>query len=330
MKKELKGFCVGALLTSTVLFCIPAFADSIVKSIKVTVNTITVKVNGNKVTADNFLYNGRTYVQLRSICDLLGKDLSWDKATNTADIKDKKTDDTQKNQQGQQEGNKDTKQPQSNDTTKPTVTSVTTINGNTVEVLFSEKLDRASAEKVSNYSAAQMYGKKASLSISKAELDSIGTKVTLTTDGQEAATLYNISISNVCDAAGNIMDKSSNTLVGMGNGTSNSTPSDSTAKFEATYVKANSLTSLEIGFANKVDQVTAESIANYKINEKYGSKDNVAVVNAELSSDGKKVILTTAAMKLNILYSISFTDIKDIYGGMIDITKPLVFVANPQ
>lgn len=196
MKKELKGFIAGVLLTSTVVVCAPAFAGSILKSIKVAVNSVTVTVNGEKVTADNFVYEGRTYVQLRNICELLGKDLTWDKATSTAGINDKKVDNTQQGSNTedkqpqatatantQQSGNTENKQPQTIDSTKPTVTSVSATTGTSVEVLFSEKVDKVSAENTSNYSITLRYGSKSVLPISKATLDSTGTKVTLTTSG---------------------------------------------------------------------------------------------------------------------------------------------------
>jgi len=49
-------------------------------------NTITIYVNGAKVEADNFVYDGRTYVPLRKISEMLTKDVSWDQLTNTASI----------------------------------------------------------------------------------------------------------------------------------------------------------------------------------------------------------------------------------------------------
>ncbi len=332
MRKELKGFVAGVLLTSTIVVCVPVFAGSVVKSIKVAVNSITVKVNGEKVKADNFVYEGRTYVQLRNICDLLGKDLTWDKDTNTAGINDKKVENTQ------QGTNTETKQPQptvspeksqSTDSTKPTVTSVSAVNGTSVEVLFSEKVDKASAENTSNYSIALRYGSKSALPISIATLDSTGTKVTLITSGQAAATLYNIDTANVSDTSGNIMDKDSKTFVGMNGGGTDTTPPSNSEKLTAQSITVLSLDTFEVAFSQKLDKSTAENPSNYLLTEKYGAKEKVQVVKAVLDSTGTKVVLTTSTLERGLLLTISFSGIRDIYGGTADETQSLIFASTP-
>jgi hypothetical protein len=49
-------------------------------------NTLTIQVNGTKVSADNFLYNDTTYVPLRAISEMLGKDVGWNAVTRVASI----------------------------------------------------------------------------------------------------------------------------------------------------------------------------------------------------------------------------------------------------
>lgn len=58
------------------------------ESIGVYRNLIKLDVNGQRVTLDNFLYNSRTYVPMREVAELLGKDVGWNSITKTASIND--------------------------------------------------------------------------------------------------------------------------------------------------------------------------------------------------------------------------------------------------
>ena len=88
MKKDLKGFIVGVLVT-VVLMSTVAFAAGTKQNIEVVFNSVNLAVNGRKVAADNILYKGTTYVPLRSVAEMLGKKVAWDQKTNTASINDK-------------------------------------------------------------------------------------------------------------------------------------------------------------------------------------------------------------------------------------------------
>ncbi|HWP95429.1 MAG TPA: stalk domain-containing protein [Syntrophomonadaceae bacterium] len=90
MKRELKGFLVGVILTA-VLTTSSAFAEGIIQNIAVELNSINISVNGQKVAADNILYNGRTYVPISIVAQMFGKEVGWDANTNTASINDKAT-----------------------------------------------------------------------------------------------------------------------------------------------------------------------------------------------------------------------------------------------
>lgn len=87
--KQLKIFMSGVLLSSFFMFSFSTFADSITKMIEVTLNSVNIQVNGKTIDGDNILYNGKTYVPLRVISEMLNKDVDWDSKTNTANIKDK-------------------------------------------------------------------------------------------------------------------------------------------------------------------------------------------------------------------------------------------------
>lgn len=79
MKKFISGLLIG-LLISTSVFAIKA---------DILLNSIKVKVNGKDVAAENIMYNSRTYVPLRAIGEILGKNVIWDEKTSTANINDK-------------------------------------------------------------------------------------------------------------------------------------------------------------------------------------------------------------------------------------------------
>jgi len=90
MKKTIKGFVVGVVITTMLMST--ALGAGVKKTIEVAFNSINLTVNGKKVNADNIVYQGTTYVPLRVAGELLGKEVGWDQATNTASINDKVAD----------------------------------------------------------------------------------------------------------------------------------------------------------------------------------------------------------------------------------------------
>lgn len=87
MKKVIKVLVVLTVVLT--LLMSTALGDTIAKTIEVVYNSVNLTVNGQKIAADNILYNGTTYVPLRAVADALGKDVGWDQATMTASINDK-------------------------------------------------------------------------------------------------------------------------------------------------------------------------------------------------------------------------------------------------
>ena len=87
MKKELKGFICGCIVTTLVSGI--TFAAGQFKTIDVLENDITVMVDGNVLEKPNFLYNDTTYLPLRAVAEAVGKPVDYDEATNTAFIGEK-------------------------------------------------------------------------------------------------------------------------------------------------------------------------------------------------------------------------------------------------
>lgn len=88
MKKELKGFVCG-FTAMAVLSVGVASASGFWDTINVLRNDISVVVNGENITADNFLYNDTTYLPLRAVAEAVGKPVDYDAARNIAYLGEK-------------------------------------------------------------------------------------------------------------------------------------------------------------------------------------------------------------------------------------------------
>jgi len=86
MKREIRGFIIGVIAT----LAISVSAEGLWQKIDVLASGINIVVNERKIVMPNFLYNNTTYVPIRAISKALGMDIEYDKATNTAHIKEKK------------------------------------------------------------------------------------------------------------------------------------------------------------------------------------------------------------------------------------------------
>lgn len=63
-----------------------SLGDDLSETIKVQRNKVILEVNSVRVATDNFLYNGTTYVPIRAVSELLGKDVGWNAYTYVASI----------------------------------------------------------------------------------------------------------------------------------------------------------------------------------------------------------------------------------------------------
>lgn len=88
-KKSLYAFILVLALIAPVLLH-NSLAQSSGEMIKAYRNNVTLEVNGTRVGADNFIYNGTTYVPMRAIAEMLGKEVGWNAFTYIASINDLK------------------------------------------------------------------------------------------------------------------------------------------------------------------------------------------------------------------------------------------------
>ncbi len=76
MKKNFKFLLIGVLIGALTVG-VTAMADALWEKIDVVRNQIIVKINGETLSADNFLYNNTTYVPIRAVAEALGKDVNF-------------------------------------------------------------------------------------------------------------------------------------------------------------------------------------------------------------------------------------------------------------
>lgn len=203
------------------------------------------------------------------------------------------------------------------DATKPTVSAVAAQDYNEILVTFNEGIDGAIT-----LTAAEKYGTKAALeivSITQTAKD----KFKVITAAQKAATLYSVEISAAKDFGGNEMVKdTAMSFVGI---------AKPTAKQTVKEAKVVDSLTVELYFNLKSEKVSAETIANYVVTEKYGAKTAIAVTKAELiaktTTKDEHVKMTLASdTKAATLYNIAVTNVKSLYDTVLDADQSTTFV----
>ncbi len=78
------GVLIGCMITAT-----PVLAESVLTKIDVVLNGVNVQLEGEDVDVNSILYNGSTYLPMRKVAELVGKDIEWHGETMTANIVEK-------------------------------------------------------------------------------------------------------------------------------------------------------------------------------------------------------------------------------------------------
>ena len=169
------------------------------------------------------------------------------------------------------------------------------VNGDTqIDVVFSEPLDKTSAETISNYSINN------GVRVLGAVLDESNlTTVSLVTTPHERGTSYVLIVNNVADLDGN--------AVAAGTSRSYDIPqsSDDNSPPELTTVEIIDPSHLNVIFSESVEQVSAETVGNYSID------NGIQVVQAQLQSNPAVVQLTTTQHQNNVTYTLTVTGVTD-------------------
>lgn len=197
------------------------------------------------------------------------------------------------------------------DMSKPIITSFDRITSRVYVITFSEPVDNGSATNASNYSIS------GGLKVTALQLSSDKRQVTLTTSTQSENTKYWLTVKNVKDLAGNVMDTRSDlSFVGSSDATK---PTIVESEF-----KVNADASLTIKFSEKVNRDIAVQTGRYSIN-------GLTIISASLDNEGRTVTLRTSAQQDKTVYSLTVSGIPDLAGNVMDTKSGLLFggISNP-
>ena len=100
MKRQIKSYFLGFLSATLLLASLNAYASDIFSAISVVLNKVNVSLEGNIVgpAGSNYqlsngtlvpysiLYKGTTYLPMRKLAELLGKNVTWNPDGNIAGI----------------------------------------------------------------------------------------------------------------------------------------------------------------------------------------------------------------------------------------------------
>lgn len=95
-KHFLNGLILGIMMTF-ILSSILVFSEDLKDTIEVVFNSVNLEVNGEKIKIDNILYDGTTYIPIRKVAKMVGKEVKWDSKTRTVSINESKNDDKVEN-----------------------------------------------------------------------------------------------------------------------------------------------------------------------------------------------------------------------------------------
>ncbi len=187
------------------------------------------------------------------------------------------------------------------DTTPPEVTSASILTATSVSVTFSEALEQNSAQNTGNYSITN------GITVSGAVLSSDGKKVTLTTSAHTSGQSYVVTVNNVKDLAGNVVNPNANTA-------GYSFFNDTTPP-ELVGASLSDTTNVVVVFSEEMDSISIGNKNNYSIN------NNITINSVVVFSNHQKVMLNTSAHKVGAWFTLTVNNVKDKAGNLINPDK---------
>ncbi len=180
------------------------------------------------------------------------------------------------------------------DTTAPTVTAVVAPLPQQVDVVFSEPVEKTSAENAANYAI------EPNLRVHAAVLDQNGRVVHLTTDEQQDGRTYTLHVSGVRDRASPPNVIASSTSISY---TYHAVDRQAPA---IVGVELKGAEHLVVRFSEPVERTTAEDVSNYEI------VPSLQILAARLDTSHTAVELTTAPHSPGVTYTLRVKNIADL------------------
>lgn len=176
--------------------------------------------------------------------------------------------------------------------------SAIVVSNSEVEVEFSRKVEKISAEDISNYDINN------DLEVTEAFLAEDGKTVTLITSNQTGGAKYMLEINNIYDNFDNMLSYSKAYFIGVSKDT---TPLNYTVK--------SGENKIILTFNKRVEKESAENVFNYILDSSLGY-----AATATLDDTGKIVTLLTKAHENGKVYTIKIENIADLAGTTIKST----------
>lgn len=209
---------------------------------------------------------------------------------------------------------------QEKNTNEQTVGSASAVDSVTIDVTFDINVDVEAAEDAANYTIKAKYGDKEEVAVASAAMktDSDGdviknvVRLTLAEDTKDA-TLYEVTVDNVGTLYGKGLDSDNDSTTFTGKGPDTDEPTGFTAS-------ADNNTSVTLTITDDSEIAEEYDVALFTIKEKYGDKEELAVIAVDdVDAEAKTITLTTAEQKGSTLYEVTIAEgLADKFGNVTD------------
>lgn len=178
------------------------------------------------------------------------------------------------------------------DVTPPTISSVNLNSATNLSLTYSEKVEKNSAEDLSNYQISN------GVTIHSIVLDSNEKIVHLITSPHQPGT-YTVTVNNVTDLAlsPNMIEPNSSYIYQF-------IPDDTTSPM-ITAVQILDATHIDITFNEEIEKTSAELVQNYQIN------NGITILQANLDPNNRVVHLVTTSHSSGLTYTLIVNNIRD-------------------